>query len=243
MTPDAALQTKLDAVTARVVAQGRPQTEAMIAAVVAAGGTSESALVQMAADRSLAPRLRADICWLLPRLEIDGARAALAALVTDPAEQVREEAATGLGLLQDDDAIDDSVDVLLAALDDRATPVRLAALHALGMLSSPRATVRLTALLGNAGEDDEMRADAAEALAHCPDEAIVDALLDSLDDPSPRVRYSASYALGEQGSERAVAKLEQLAAHDHAQTPWGDVASRAESALEAIRSRDTEAED
>jgi HEAT repeat protein len=52
------------------------------------------------------------------------------------------------------------------------------------------------------------------------------------------VRYSAAYALGEQGSERAVAKLEELAAHDHAETPWGDVASRAQAALEAIRSRD-----
>lgn len=234
MTPDAALQTRLDAVIARVVAQGRAQTEALIAAVVAAGGTSEAALLGMAADRSLAPDLRASICWLLSRLDLDGAQAALAALITDPAEQVREEAATGLGLLQDDA----SVDVLLAALDDPVKEVRLAALHALGMLSSPRATARLTALLGNAGEDDEVRADAAEALAHCPDDAIVDTLLGYLDDASPRVRYSAAYALGEQGSERAVAKLEELAAHDHAETPWGDVASRAQTALEAIRSRD-----
>lgn len=234
MTPDAALQAKLDAVTAGVAVQGRAQTEAMIAAVVAAGGTSEAALVRMAGDRNLAPRLRADICWLLPRLELDGAQAVLAALVADPAEQVREEAASGLGLLQDDG----SIDVLLAALDDPARPVRLAALHALGMLGSPRATARLTALLGNAGEDDDVRADAAEALAHCPDDAIVDTLLGCLDDPSPRVRYSAAYALGEQGSERAVARLEELAAHDHAETPWGDVASRARAALEAIHGRD-----
>lgn len=234
MTPDAALQAKLAAVTARVVAQGRAQTEAMIATVVAAGGTSEAALLQMAGDRSLAPHLRADICWLLPRLEIDGTQAVLTALVADPAERVREEAATGLGLLQDDDA----VDVLLAALDDPVKEMRLAALHALGMIGSPRATARLTALLGDAGEDDEVRADAAEALAHCPDDAIVDTLLGCLDDPSPRVRYSAAYALGEQGSERAVAKLEELAAHDHADTPWGDVASRAQAALEAIQSRD-----
>jgi HEAT repeat protein len=172
MKPDAALQAKLETVTARIVAQGRAQTEALIAAVVAAGGTSEAALVQMAGDRSLAPRLRADICWLLPRLELDGAEAALAALVADPAEQVREEAISGLGLLQDGD----SIDVLLAALEDPAKSVRLAALHALGMFGSPRATARLTALLVNAGEDDDLRADAAEALAHCPDDAIVDTL-------------------------------------------------------------------
>lgn len=234
MTTDADLQAKLDAVTAGVAAQGRAQTAALIAAVVAAGGTSEAALLQMAADRSLAPHLRADVCWLLPRLELDGAQPVLVALVADPAEQVREEAATGLGLLQDDD----SVDVLLAALDDPARSVRLAALHALGMLGSPRATARLTALLGDAGEDDEVRADAAEALAHCPDDAIVDTLLGCLDDRSPQVRYSAAYALGEQGSERAVAKLEELAVHDHAETPWGDVASRAQAALEAIQGRD-----
>jgi len=240
MTPDAALQAKLDAVTAGIVAQGKVQTEALIAAVVAAGGRSEAALLQMAGDRGLAPRLRADICWLLPRLEIDGAQAVLAALVVDPAEQVREEAASGLGLLKDDDSIDASIDVLLAALDDPAKPVRLAALHALGMLGSPRATARLTALLVNAGEDDDVRADAAEALAHCPDDAIVDTLLGCLEDPSPRVRYAAAYALGEQGSERAVAKLEELAAHDHAETPWGDVASRAEAALEAIHTRDSD---
>jgi HEAT repeat protein len=163
MTPDAALQAKLDAVAARMVAS-RAQTEALIARVVAAGGTSEAALLQMAGDRSLAPDLRASLCWLLPRLEIDGTLAVLAALVADPDEQVREAAAAGLGLLQDDDA----VDVLLAVLDDAARPVRLAALHALGIHSSPRATARLTALLAHAGEDDEVRADAAEALAHCP---------------------------------------------------------------------------
>jgi len=234
MTPDVALQAKLDAVTAGIVAQGRAQAEALIAAVVAAGGTSEAALVEMAGDRSLAPRLRADICWLLPRLKLDGAEAVLAALVADPAEQVREEAAIGLGLLQHED----SIDLVLAALVDPAKSVRLAALHALGMFGSPRATARLTALLVNAGEDDDLRADAAEALAHCPDDAIVDTLLGCLDDPAALVRYSAAYALGEQGSERAVAKLEELAAHDHAETPWGDVASRAQAALEAINSRD-----
>jgi len=188
----------------------------------------------MAGDPSLAPSLRASICWLLPRLELDGAEAVLAALAADPAEQVREEAAAGLGLLQDGD----SIEVLLAALDDPATSVRLAALHALGLLSSPRATTRLTELLVNAGEDDHVRADAAEALAHCPDDAIVDTLLGCLDDPVALVRYSAAYSLGEQGSRRAVAKLEELAAHDHAATPWGDVASRAQAALEAIHRRD-----
>ena len=234
MTPEATLQSKLDTVTAGIVAQGRERTEALIATVVAAGGTSEVALIQMAGDRSLAPRLRADICWLLPRLEIDGAEAVLATLVADPAEQVREEAAYGLGLLQDDD----SIDVLLAALDDPAKSVRLAALHALGMFGSPRATARLTALLVSTDEDDDLRADVAEALAHCPGDAIVDTLLCCLDDPAALVRYSAAYALGEQGSERAVAKLEELAAHDHAETPWGDVASRAQAALETINSRD-----
>jgi len=39
MTPDAALQAKLDAVTAGIVAQGKVQTEALIAAVVAAGAS------------------------------------------------------------------------------------------------------------------------------------------------------------------------------------------------------------
>lgn len=140
----------------------------------------------------------------------------------------------GLGLLQDAS----SVDVLLPALDDPAKSVRIAALHALGMFGSPRATARLTALAVDPGEDDDVRADAAEGLAHCRDDAIVGLLLRCLDDPAAPVRYSAAYSLGEQGSERAVAKLEQLAATDHAATPWGDVASSAQAALDAINSRD-----
>lgn len=234
MSHDVEFRERLDAVVRAAPAGGREQVSELVAAAVGAGATSERAAIEMALDRALDARLRSDLCWLLPRLQIEGAAEVLMALMADPSEQIRTEAAVGLGLVPDSGA----VDVLLAALaDERSQPVRSAVLHALGVRSSPRSASALMGVVEDPDEDPAMRADAAEALAHIEDARIVPLLTGCLRDRSPLVRYSAAYALGEQGDAGALPALSRLAAHDPDSTPWGSVASRARQSLGLIADR------
>lgn len=231
MKPDLKLQEQLDTLVRRLPAGGRAQVEELIASVINAGGISEDALVEILSNPNLDTSLRLDVCWLLPRLGIERAGNVLKTLLSDPSEQIREGAAMGLGLvLKGDD-----VEVLLGSLGrDQSKSVRLAALHALGLLSSRQSAARIIAILQNLEEDAEVRADAAEALAHIKDERIVDALIGSLQDSSPLVRYSVAYALGQQGDTRALPALREVASRDRATTQWGSVQSCALDSIETI---------
>jgi len=227
---------RLDGVVRAIVPGGRDRARDLIASVIAAGGVSEGALLAMARDESLGVSLRADVCWLLPRLAVEEAADALQALLLDPAERIREEAAAGLGQV----ARDDQVDALLAVAErDSSPPVRLAALHALGMLGSPRSARRLVRLLRDPDQPAEVRADAAEALAHVPGEGITGALIEALAGESPAIRYAAAFALGEQGDVAALPPLRDVAERDAATTPWGSVASCARESIEKLETLET----
>ena len=228
-----------------IAPEGQAEVQALIESVAEAGGTSEEALTEMVRNQSLGPALRSSVAWLVARMKSPEAGALLRELLADPSEQVREEAALGLGLVaggdvEDDATRDDAVQRLLNVLDqDASKSVRLAALHALGIISSPASTPGILKVLQDLEEDAEVRADAAEASAHLRDERIVDVLIDSLEDSSPLVRYSAAYALGEQGDAKAIPRLTELASRDGAATPWGSVGSSAQRALESITNRNS----
>lgn len=235
---DVSFDDRLRALVSRMSPDGRADTEALIAELVQAGATSDEQLLRLARDRGVASELRAKACWLIARVGSDGAGDVLLEVLADPSERVREDAAMALSLVttkDDNAAISALVD---AAQRDPAKSVRIAALFALGMMCVSAAAPMVLALVADPAEDAEIRADAAEAAAHMTHERIFEVLFAALDDASPLVRYSAAYSLGEQRDARAVAKLTALAAHDHEATPWGTVASSAESALEQIAARE-----
>jgi HEAT repeat protein len=235
MNPEVEIKSKLESLVRRTPAAGRPQVEALIASVINAGGTSESSLVELLHDPARDVQLRLSACWLVSRLKAAGSGSVLKAMMSDPEEQLREEAVVGLALVSQND---DTVEVIFNALQSEGSrSVRLAALHALGMLGSPRSAGGVIAILQNANEDPEVRASAAEALAHVRDDRIVDVLVGCLGDASPLVRYSAAYALGQQGDMKALSALTDTAARDRAVTPWGAVASCALDSLEQINQR------
>ena len=223
-------QMKLDAVVGGVLPEGRDQTKALIESVLNAGGTSPSAFLRMARDPKLSVSLRADVFWLLPRLKLRSAKSTLEALLrSDPSERLREEAAMGLGLLLKGK----EVGVLHDCLHHESSKaVRLAAIHSLGIVSSSLSAAPLISVLQDRNESPDMRADAAEALANVQAEGVVDELISHLVDTSPLVRYSAAYALGQQGDARALPALRKLAASDRDTTPWGAVSA---CALESIK--------
>lgn len=231
MKPDKEFQDKLDALVRSIATKAQAQVGALIASVVNAGGTSEGKLVEMLHNQKLSPLLRSNVCWMIPRLNIEEAENVLKEFMFDHSEKVREEAAVGLGLISSDDA----VKILLNALErDSSKAVRLAVLHALGMISAPQSAVGVIRVLQNLEEAAEVRADAAEALAHIKDERIVGVLIDSLQDNSSLVRYSAVYALGQQGDIRALPALRDIASRDRATTSWGSIASCALQSIESI---------
>lgn len=236
MTGEGSFRARLRAVVEHIAAQGRPQTQALVDGVVQAGATSDEALLALVRDGGVASEVRANGCWLLGRLASPGAIEALVDLLADASDDVRAEAAVSLGLLGtvDGPVTDALVD---AVVRDAATPVRAAAIHALGMLGGSRAVPALLALVEDPQAAGELRSDAAEACAHMTGDRIVEVLIGALDDVSPLVRYSAAYSLGQQGDARAITRLEELAAHDEAVTPWGTVASSATQALEALAQR------
>lgn len=235
MTRPGPFNDRMKALVERIAVEGRAATESMVESIVDAGVTSDGELVELVRDRAKPVELRTTACWLLARSGIDGAADALLDVLADPASDVREEAASGLSFVGDVD----SVPALVAACRDVEIPVRRAAIHALGMLADASSTPTLFSLMSDLGEDEMVRADAAEACAHIDDAAIVDALLDVLDDASPYVRYSAAFALGQQADPKAIGALTKLAAADDAMTSWGSVESAARAALDAIARRDT----
>ena len=237
MKPTREYTRKLNALVRSIAPDGRALVRALIQSVLDAGGVSEQALVAMIRTPGLDTDLRANVAWLIPRLAMTGASGELRALLSDPSERVRAEAAVGLGLLP---SSDEAVDALVAAAAaDSSTTVRIAALHGLGILSSPRSAGPVLALLRDAAQPDEIRADAAESLAHVEDDAVVPALVDALADPSPLVRYSAAYALGEQRDPAAIPALGAIAAGDDGDTPFGRVSACAREAIETIEGRDS----
>jgi HEAT repeat protein len=238
MTGEDLFRVRLRAVIDNIAAPGRPQTQALVDGLVQAGATSDEALLDLIRDRRVVDALRANGCWLVGRLASDGATEVLVELLGDASVDVRAEAAASLGLLGTADG--PVADALVEAfVHDPATPVRAAAIHALGLLGGSSTAPTLLALVEDQHADPDLRADAAEACAHMTDSRIVHVLLDALDDPSPLVRYSAAYSLGQQGDANVVARLEELAAHDEAVTPWGTVASSAAQALEALAHRNS----
>src|SRR4029077_8052366 len=108
---------RLRALVSRVDAHSGSQTEALVDSVVTAGGTSETALVAMLRNSDLDSHLRADVCWVIARIDLPGASAVLLELLSDSSERVREEAAIGLGLVGSDEA----VDALLATVANDAS--------------------------------------------------------------------------------------------------------------------------
>ena len=145
-----------------------------------AGVVSGKTLVDLLMQPTTPVSLRLDACWLLPRIGLERAERTLVTLLSDEDPRVRAEAAMSLGLLSNDTVVDPLVDCLKT---DPELQVRLAAIHALGILSDPKSAPCLQALMSNPNEDASVRADATEALAHVDADGVIDALLSALQDP------------------------------------------------------------
>ncbi len=112
-----------------------------------------------------------------------------ALLREDPIPEVRAEAAGALGVTGEPA---ESIEPLVAALDDPSVGVRRAATLALGRIPAPRAA---EALIGVLAERPELWREASAALATAGERKLLDRLLPLLDSESTHVRSGAVRAI------------------------------------------------
>jgi HEAT repeat protein/DNA-binding NarL/FixJ family response regulator len=136
----------------------------------------------------------------------------LAQALSDPAVEVRREAARSYGRRQ----MTASTDVLLQRLDDVALEVRLAAIAALGQTPSPNALGPLNARL-QSGSLQEQSA-AIEALRHNRTQRCVQLLLSVAGDVAQdtRIRSQAIQAVGQLGYHGGVTPLLKILEREQA---------------------------
>jgi HEAT repeat protein len=125
-------------------------------------------------------------------------------LQEDPVPEVRTEAARALGVTGESN---ESVEPLVAALDDSSAGVRRAATLALGRISDPRAVEALVAALG---ERPELWREASAALAAAADAGLLSRLLPFLDSESSHVRSGAVRAIAAVSSSTRPAESEPV---------------------------------
>ncbi len=113
---------------------------------------------------------------------------------------------------------------------------RAAAAYALQVVSTPKTILALESTIRNKRENPRVRAEAAEALAHCHRRKSHDVLLAGLRDPSKDVRFWCAFALGEMAEKRAVPALKRLVASDRRVVKgFHSVAKEAGDAIENIQ--------
>ncbi len=136
---------------------------------------------------------------------MDGLEPMIRALRNDPAAEVREACAQGLGYLGSEKA----AKPLAEALKDPNVNVRRRAASALITVPAKSVQAQIEQALATDSSAD-VRRYAAEALAWIGDSSVVPALTKALKDPAPQVRLYAAQALGKLGDKRATTALVEL---------------------------------
>lgn len=127
-----------------------------------------------------------------------------ALLREDPIPEVRSEAARALGVTGESG---ESIDPLVAALDDPSAGVRRAATLALGRVSDPASVEALVTALA---ERPELWRETSAALAAVADRDVLERLLPLLDSESSHVRSGAVRAIAAVTSSTARAESEPV---------------------------------
>jgi HEAT repeat protein len=126
------------------------------------------------------------------------------------------------------------------ALEDQDLSIRCNAVFHLG-LTSERSFETLKLLALNKSEDPRIRDNAVDALGDMFDYSksptkseAIKIIEKALLDPSPNVRWTASFSLGKLGSKSSVRALKKLATTDKSNADYGSVAKQAECVIAFI---------
>jgi HEAT repeat protein len=215
------------------------QREDVVADLQEVGGTSIAGLARIATDQSSDIEIRSSAVWLLGRLKKLGrfknneALHPLLAVLGDPNESLRRDAAQALGVLRDRRA---TAALIHAMLRDPDSMARQLAAQSLGDLGSPKAIRALRGVLTDRSQEPSLRGATAEALGGSFAFDSTAELIAGLRDRSPEVRFWSAYALGFMRVESALPELERISSGDDAEVPgWWSVSKEAVWAIAEIR--------
>jgi len=161
------------------------------------------------ASRALCVFLAAAVCYL-PSVNAAPAKGVESfKLLKDTSILVRMKEAQRLGL----EGVKEAVPDLIETLKDESAGVRISAVVSLGYLEDKRAIKPLIKVLEN-DKSAGVKIMAAQTLGRFRGKKVAKALSDAVEDKDPKIRGTASRALGETGGEAAVEKLLQIAEND-----------------------------
>lgn len=182
--------------------------------------------------------IRRSVVWALSSPQDHRATAPLLAVLQDNGEDaiLRSYAAYSLGYLTDASA----VEPLLALLQsEKDASIRAALAHAVGWLGSEKAVLPLLQKLNDPEETVQVRDQAAHSLGQLGDSRALEPLLALLKDERPELRLAAVGGLRQLCDERAIAALEEVAAHDEGvvanRGDWGNIREQAADAIDYIK--------
>lgn len=200
----------------------------------ALGVETEDQLVRFCGDPSRGETHRATACLLVGRLRLRSALPMLMGVAClERPDLLVWESLSAIGAVKSRTVTRPLLRLLKTA--DSATK-RHGIVFALSQLRDGRARGALSQLLLDQGEDISVREVAAEALGLItPSKRSLSALLEALNDDSPRIRYSAVCALGALRDEDAVAALRTATQDKAVLEGEGTVGARASLVLEEIR--------
>ncbi len=164
------------------------------------------------------PAFISSVCHLIFRKPIKGSVNVLRPLLNHDSSYVRSQVIWALQRFESTKAV---LDLLKIAETDSDLEIRCGAINTLGFMFNKRAAYRLRRMLKNKTEHDEIRANAAEALANIGDRKSIRLLIASTYDPSPLIRFWACYGLGQIPHKRSISRLKHLSENDNGTIiPW-----------------------
>jgi HEAT repeat protein len=237
-------QDRLEAILQECSPEARQGVEQMIRLHLPAGSASFEKTLALCVDPHAEPKARSTACWILGRLKDPTAVPTLVLALGDDDPAVRTQAASSLAAIDDRSA----VEPLLETFQQDSDPwVREMAINALWLIGDPAPLEPLIATLRNHGEPAGIRSACAEALGElaCAEvldepgkQAAMGALIDALQEESPRVRFFAAFALGLLRDPAAIPALQHVAATDDGVDPrHGSVRDEAREAIARIEGR------
>lgn len=225
---------KLERLIVNCPDSARARAKADVNLLLERGARSFTALLTVAKNPGLDSDSRSAACWILGQLRDPRALPTLLRLVKAKESVISWEAAKALIILKSKVGTHDLTRILRRG---KATHNRAAAAYVLGLLGSKEAIQALIDALESA-DSPEVRSHVAEALGNIGHYIATNPLISSLSDKSSRVRFSAAFALGEIGNQRAIPALRRLSSTDRAKVSGGGtVGEEAAKAIKQMQSR------
>ena len=194
------------------------------------------ALIDLAQNSRAKANLRSAACWALGQLQSPRGVPVLLSMVERARSEIGWEAAKSLVILLRNGS-KATRKLKQALLHGRSPHNRAAAAYVFGLTGNTSSIPLLVKVL-EGSDTPEVRSHVAEALGNIGDANTSGSLIPALSDPSPQVRFSAAYALGELGNERAIAPLKRLAsAKSTPSSKSGSVKAQARRSIRRIRRR------